>query len=103
MLTLAKSAQHYFGDHVRGGGKASRKIEVTRIIAFLDWVESTEKVYGLHGLGKTTSLDSGKLTGIFPIKRCTNIGWDYASSGVGSINTKNRQNREKPRTLLNPN
>ena len=52
MLTLAKSAQHYFGDHVRGGGKEARKKEVKRIIAFLDWAESTEKVYGLHGLGK---------------------------------------------------
>ena len=52
MLTLAKSAQHYFGDHVRGGGKASRKIEVTRIIVFLDWAESTEKVHALHCLGK---------------------------------------------------
>lgn len=52
MLTLAKSAQHYFSDHVRGGGKESRKKEVQRIIEFLDWAESTEKVISLHGLGQ---------------------------------------------------
>jgi hypothetical protein len=37
---------------VRGGGKDNRKTQVSRIIEFLDWVESTEKVYSLHGIGK---------------------------------------------------
>ena len=52
MFTLAKSAAKYFTDHVRGGGKDTRKKEVQRIIEFLDWAESTEKVISLHGLGR---------------------------------------------------
>jgi hypothetical protein len=49
---LAKSATQYFRNHIRGGGKESRRKEVSRIIEFLDWVESTERVISLHGLGK---------------------------------------------------
>ena len=52
MFTLAKSAEKYFRDYVRGGGKDNRKIQVSRIIEFLDWAESTEKVISLHGLGR---------------------------------------------------
>ena len=37
---------------MRGGGKENRKKQVSRIVEFLDWVESTEKVISLHGLGK---------------------------------------------------
>lgn len=57
MLTLAKKAEAYFRDYVRGGGKANRKKQVTRIVAFLDWVESTEKVMSLHCLGKRHVID----------------------------------------------
>ncbi|MGZ8239685.1 MAG: helix-turn-helix domain-containing protein [Methylobacter sp.] len=49
---MAKKAQPYFRDYVRGGGKSNRKTQVSRIIGFLDWVESTEQVISLHGLGK---------------------------------------------------
>lgn len=52
MLTLAKKAEPYFRDYVRGGGKANRKVQVSRIIDFLDWVESNEKVTALHRIGK---------------------------------------------------
>jgi len=52
MLTLAKQAEKFFMDYVRGGGKQNRKKQVTRIIEFLDWIESTEKVISLHGIGK---------------------------------------------------
>ncbi|NOS75268.1 MAG: helix-turn-helix transcriptional regulator [Methyloglobulus sp.] len=52
MLTLAKKSENYFRDYVRGGGKENRKRQVSRIVEFLDWVESTEKVISLHGLGK---------------------------------------------------
>jgi len=52
MLTLAKKAEPYFRNYVRGGGKDNRKKQVTRIIEFLDWVESNEKVTALHGIGK---------------------------------------------------
>ena len=52
MFTLAKACEKYFGDYVRGGGKENRKTQVSRIIEFLDWVESTQKVYSLHGIGK---------------------------------------------------
>ncbi len=52
MFTLAKSAEKYFKDYVRGGGKANRKIQVSRIIEFLDWAESTENVISLYGLGR---------------------------------------------------
>jgi hypothetical protein len=52
MLTLARKSENYFRDYVRGGGKENRKRQVSRIIEFLDWVESTEKVISLHGLGK---------------------------------------------------
>jgi len=52
MFTLAKSCETYFRDYVRGGGKENRKTQVSRIIEFLDWVESTEKVYSLYGIGK---------------------------------------------------
>lgn len=52
MLTLAKKAERYFRDYVRGGGKENRKKQVSRIIEFLDWIESNEKVISLHELGK---------------------------------------------------
>lgn len=52
MLTLAKSAEKYFRDYVRGGGKENRKKQVTRIIEFLDWTESSMKVTSIHRLGK---------------------------------------------------
>lgn len=52
MLTLAKKAERYFRDYVRGGGKENRKKQVSRIIEFLDWVESNQKVISLHELGK---------------------------------------------------
>lgn len=52
MLTLAKQLEKYSGDYVRGGGKDHRKKQVKRIIGFLDWVASSEKVISLHGLGK---------------------------------------------------
>jgi len=52
MLTLAKKSENYFRDYVRGGGKENRKKQVSRIVEFLDWVESTEKVISLHCLGK---------------------------------------------------
>jgi hypothetical protein len=52
MLTLAKKSETYFRDYVRGGGKENRKRQVSRIVEFLDWVESTEKVNSLHNLGK---------------------------------------------------
>jgi hypothetical protein len=37
---------------VRGGSKDNRKKQVSRIIEFLDWAESTENVRSLHGLGR---------------------------------------------------
>lgn len=52
MLTLASKAEVYFRNYVRGGGKDNRKKQVSRIIKFLDWVESTQKVISLHSLGK---------------------------------------------------
>ncbi len=52
MYTLAKSAEKYFRDYVRGGGKDNRKKQVARMIEFLDWAESVENVRALHGLGK---------------------------------------------------
>ncbi len=52
MLTLAKQAEKFFMDYVRGGGKQNRKKQVVRIIEFLDWIESTEKVNSLQGIGK---------------------------------------------------
>ncbi|MFA6051774.1 MAG: helix-turn-helix transcriptional regulator [Methylobacter sp.] len=52
MLTLAKDAERYFRDYVRGGGKENRKKQVSRIIEFLDWVEAYENPTSLHRLGK---------------------------------------------------
>ena len=52
MYTLAKSAEKYFRDYVRGGGKDNRKKQVARMIEFLDWAESVDNVRALHGLGK---------------------------------------------------
>jgi DNA-binding transcriptional regulator YiaG len=52
MPTLAKDAEQYFRDYVRGGGKQNRKKQVARITEFLDWAESNEKAHALHGLGK---------------------------------------------------
>jgi hypothetical protein len=52
MRTLAKQAEKFFMDYVRGGGKQNRKKQVVRIIEFLDWLESTEKVKSMHGIGK---------------------------------------------------
>jgi DNA-binding transcriptional regulator YiaG len=52
MPILAKQLQQYSGDYVRGGGKGHRRKQVKRIMAFLDWVESTGKVMSLHGVGK---------------------------------------------------
>lgn len=52
MLTLAKAAELYFRDYVRGGGKQNRKAQVARMTEFLDWAESNQKVYALGGLGK---------------------------------------------------
>ncbi|MDD5277848.1 MAG: hypothetical protein PHR16_17460, partial [Methylovulum sp.] len=52
MLTLASKAEDYFRNYVRGGGKDNRKKQVSRIIKFLDWVESTQNVISLHSLGK---------------------------------------------------
>lgn len=49
---LAKSAERYFHNYVRGGNKDNRKKQVTRISHFLDWAEETHKVRSLHGLGK---------------------------------------------------
>ncbi len=52
MRTLAKQAEKFFMEYQRGGGKQNRKKQVTRIIEFLDWIESTEKVISMHGIGK---------------------------------------------------
>jgi hypothetical protein len=52
MHTLAKQAEKFFMEYLRGGGKQNRKKQVVRIIEFLDWIESTEKVKSLHGIGK---------------------------------------------------
>jgi hypothetical protein len=52
VYTLAKSAEKYFRDYVRGGGKDNRKKQVARMIEFLDWAESVDNVRALHGLGK---------------------------------------------------
>jgi hypothetical protein len=52
VYTLAKSAEKYFRDYVRGGGKDNRKKQVSRMIEFLDWAESVDNVRALHGLGK---------------------------------------------------
>jgi hypothetical protein len=52
VFTLAKSAEKYFRDYVRGGGKDNRKKQVARMIEFLDWAESANEVRSLHGLGK---------------------------------------------------
>jgi hypothetical protein len=52
MPILAKQAEKFFMNYVRGGGKQNRKKQVDRIIEFLNWVESTETVISLYGIGK---------------------------------------------------
>ena len=52
MHTLAKQAEKFLMEYLRGGGKQNRKKQVVRIIEFFDWVVSTEKVKSLHGIGK---------------------------------------------------
>ncbi|NOU12471.1 MAG: hypothetical protein HOO92_00685 [Methylococcaceae bacterium] len=52
MRILANSAQPYFRNYVRGGGKDFRKKQVTRIIEFLDWIEENEGVISLGRIGK---------------------------------------------------
>ncbi len=65
MLTLAKSAEPYFRQYVRSGGKQNRKKQVSRITEFLDWAEANEKVRSLHGLGKRHVINFWKANRLF--------------------------------------
>ena len=57
MPVLAKAAQPYFTNYVRGGSKESRKKEVARIIEFLEWVEIHKKIRSLQSLGNNQVKD----------------------------------------------
>ena len=52
MSTLVNALQLKFNDHVRGGGKQTRKIEVARMKEFLEFAETYEGVRTLQSLGK---------------------------------------------------
>lgn len=52
MSTLVNALQLKFNDHVRGGGKQTRRKEVSRMIEFLEFAETYEGVRTLQSLGK---------------------------------------------------
>jgi len=52
MSMLAKSLDIHFRNHVRGGGKETRRKEVSRMIEFLEFAETYEGVRTLQSLGK---------------------------------------------------
>ena len=52
MRTWAEELQAHTHDYVRRGGKANRKKQVSLIIDFLEYTDSTEKLTSLHRLGK---------------------------------------------------
>jgi hypothetical protein len=52
MSTLVNALQLKFNDHVRGGGKQTRRKEVSRMIEFLEFAEAYEGVRTLQSLGK---------------------------------------------------
>jgi len=52
MRTWAEELQSHTHDYVRRGGKANRKKQVSLIMDFLEYTDSTEKLTSLHRLGK---------------------------------------------------
>jgi len=52
MRTWAEELQAHTHDYVRRGGKQNRKKQVSLIIAFLEFTDSTEKLTSLDRLGK---------------------------------------------------
>jgi len=52
MRTWAEELQSHTHDYVRRGGKQNRKKQVSLIIDFLEYTDSTEKLTSLHRLGK---------------------------------------------------
>jgi len=52
MRTWAEELQAHTHDYVRRGGKQNRKKQVSLIIDFLEYTDSTEKLTSLHRLGK---------------------------------------------------
>jgi len=52
MRTWAEELQAHTHDYVRSGGKQNRKKQVSLIIDFLEYTDSTEKLTSLHRLGK---------------------------------------------------
>ena len=52
MRTWAKELKAHTHDYVRRGGKENRRKQVSRIIKFLRFTDSNEKITSLHRLGK---------------------------------------------------
>ena len=52
MRTWVSELQAHTHDYVRRGGKANRKKQVSLIMDFLEYTDSTEKLTSLHRLGK---------------------------------------------------
>ena len=52
MRTWVSELQAHTHDYVRRGGKQNRKKQVSLIIDFLEYTDSTEKLTSLHRLGK---------------------------------------------------
>ncbi|MCX7096319.1 MAG: helix-turn-helix transcriptional regulator [Methylococcales bacterium] len=52
MRTWAEELQPHLHDYVRRGGKQNRKKQVSLIVDFLEYTDSTEKLTSLHRLGK---------------------------------------------------
>ena len=52
MPTLADQIRPWSHGYLRHGGKRNRRQQVRRLLAFLNWVESRERLTGLDQLGK---------------------------------------------------
>ena len=94
MRTWAKELKAHTHDYVRRGGKENRRKQVSRIIKFLRFTDSNEKITSLHRLGKRHVIE------IFLIRQPMTIGWGSVNYGSGLVNPMRRQSHIKSRKTL---
>ena len=73
MRTWAEQLQAHTHDYVRRGGKQNRKKQVSLIIAFLEYTDSTDKLTSLDRLGKRHVINFWKAHRHFTEK----VSYDY--------------------------
>ena len=73
MRTWVEELQSHTHDYVRRGGKQNRKKQVSLIMDFLEYTDSTEKLTSLHRLGKRHVINFWKSHRNFSDK----VAYDY--------------------------